>query len=92
MNGISRICISGANTCLPRLSSRNDDLRYRLPPETAATKLPIRPVAIGASKITGQVRVSSLRPFSRRTVRVPAMRPTASAESRSLALRALLYQ
>jgi hypothetical protein len=86
------MCTCGAKTCRPRLSSRKDDLRYRLPPETAATKLPIRPVAIGASNSTGQVRVPSFLPLSRRTVRVPAMRPTDSADSSSAALRALVYQ
>ena len=40
--GSSRIVTCGANTCVPSESSRNDDLRYRLPPDTACTNEPIR--------------------------------------------------
>jgi hypothetical protein len=49
----------------------------RLPPLTALTKCPIKPVATGASKMTGQSSVASCRAPSRRAVRSPAMRPTA---------------
>ena len=82
----------GANTCVPRQSSRNDDLRYRLPPDTACTKYEMRSTASGASNSTGHSVVGSCRAESRRTVRSPAMRPTAAAACRSAGARAAEYQ
>ena len=72
----------------PSESSRNDDLRYRLPPDTACTKEPIRSAASGASNSTGHSSVPSWRAPRRRTVRSPAMRPTSARGSRSAGARA----
>ncbi len=72
-------------TDLPKLSSKNDDLRYKLPPEIALIRLEIKPEASGASKITGTCAVLTRLHPKRLAVRSPAMRPTNSAASKSSA-------
>ena len=57
------------NTCLPKLSSKKLERRYKAPPETACTKPPNKPAAKGASKITGQRLVVSERAFSLESAR-----------------------
>src|SRR5438105_5872193 len=63
--GRSSMRISGENTCLPRLSTRNEVLRYRLPPSTAETKWPFSCIAAAASSSTGAWQVAILRPPGR---------------------------
>ena len=59
-------------------------MRYRLPPDTACTKQPMRSAASGASNSTGHSSVPNCRALRRRAVRSPAMRPTTSAPQQIL--------
>src|SRR5450830_803133 len=85
--GVSVILILGDMTCLPKLSNKNEDLRYRLPPEIAEIKLEIRPDANGASNKTGTCAVLMVRLPKRRTARTPATRPILAGLSKSSAAR-----
>ena len=81
-----------AKIALPSASTRNDDLRYRLPPLAADTNEPIRPTAAGASNSTGAWQVAILRAPRRASARRPAYSPSASGLATLSATRAELYQ
>ena len=70
--GSSTTCISDPNTEVPNESSKKVDFLYKAPPETACTKAPNKPAAIGASNKTGHLRVSSLRACKRDRARSAA--------------------
>ena len=70
--GSSTTCTCGANTGLPRLSTRNVVLRYSAPPLTACTNAPSMPAASGASNSTGTLRVSRPRAPMRASARCAA--------------------
>ena len=79
-------------TRVPALSSRKLALRYRAPPLTAPTKLPMSDRAISAWNSTGTSQVGNWRGSSRSRVRCAAVRPTTSGDARSPGASARLYQ
>ena len=75
----------GAKIRSPIFSRRKLVLRATEDPLAALARCPISEPATRGSKITGTLRVGTLRGLTRLTVRSPATVPTCCGESRSAA-------